>query len=890
MSDTNFNRLSYKVETTYGVAASGDYQYIPYLSFGLQGVPETVQLQDIASYREVTELLRKGFNVDGDMSFELGVVDNSVNIYDELMEAALEGTWTSDILQVGTTHRSFTFEREFSDWTGNTRYIVYTGVRIGGFNLNVAYGSLISGSFSLMGAAIDADNTSTVGGNRIEIPAHSILSSAQVTFGDSTADGDLYGACVSSFTMQLDNGLRKKECIDSLVTSGISVGTCIITGSISMYFEDNMAIYNKLINGTATNLKIVFNNTTGTACYTILMSNVEYSGVGPDDLGRDNFNMLTLNYQALYHADNSSLQITRASTVSPIFTLEFRTTTPSESITLPFTNYGTYNAVVDWGDSSQSTITAYNDADRVHTYAAAGTYEVSITGTIGGWSFETVSDSKSNLYDVKNWGSVGVVSFSGGFYDCNNLTVSATDDAGMGGTVTNMSNMFSYCPLANPDTSSWTVDNVEIFDNMFETADIANPDVSAWNMSNATSIYGIFSDAVSAQPDVSQWDVSNVVEFGSAFASVAYSGLDLSNWNTQSATSISSMFAYGGCNPDISGFNVSAVTSFGSLFYMNSTINPNLRTWDMSQAGSMSLMFYQATGVTQANVDNFLAALYEHRASFTWASPTVDLSYCASPSGVYQNNATPTTGKEYIYKLENDPSTEGFKKWVINADPVRITTVGTAQSKTGTSLTSSGTCSPAVDDYILAIVAANSDVVGTISHANVTLGSTSQSITATNSGNVVVSINIAKVSSVSSSDAATITISDLTEEAHAATFYLISNLVTTSPYDKGSTNTGTSSSPTSNATSTLTQRKSLVVGAIGLEGPSTDTEGGWRTGTQYVSGNEQRTGTTGDAADTNITITTAVESVYATSTQRADKTGITSRDYAALVGVFKGIQ
>lgn len=317
MSDTNANRLSYYAETTYGTAATAvNYQYLPYLSFGLQGVPTTVQSQEITTYRDVTDLLKTGFDVNGDMGFELGITAGTAHIYDELFEAALGGTWgtpSSNMLQVGTkTDRSFTFEREFSDWTGQTRYIVYTGTKVGGFSLNVAYGALISGTFSLMGAAVDTNNIDTVGGTRVAIPAHSILSSAQVTFGSSAADGDLYGACASSFTLQLENNLRKKECIGATSTSGVGTGAAVVTGTINMYFEDNMAIYDKLINSTSTDLKVVLNNASNQACYTIWMENVKYTGGGPDDPGRDNFNMITLNYQALYDVTDSSLQITRA--------------------------------------------------------------------------------------------------------------------------------------------------------------------------------------------------------------------------------------------------------------------------------------------------------------------------------------------------------------------------------------------------------------------------------------------------------------------------------------------------------------------------------------------------------------------------------------------------
>lgn len=77
-----------------------------------------------------------------------------------------------------------------------------------------------------------------------------------------------------------------------------------------------------------------------------------------------------------------------------------------------------------------------------------------------------------------------------------------------------------------------------------------------------------------------------------------------------------------------------------------------------------------ASGWTQAEVDAFLAALYTNRASYTGtgygATHYLNIAGTnAAPSGTYQDDATPTTGLEYVYKLCNDPDGEGFTKWHI---------------------------------------------------------------------------------------------------------------------------------------------------------------------------------------------------------------------------------
>jgi hypothetical protein len=58
-------------------------------------------------------------------------------------------------------------------------------------------------------------------------------------------------------------------------------------------------------------------------------------------------------------------------------------TSGANQITIPLFNGATYNFTVDWGDNSESTITAWNDSDLTHTYSSPGTYTVTI-------SFETL--------------------------------------------------------------------------------------------------------------------------------------------------------------------------------------------------------------------------------------------------------------------------------------------------------------------------------------------------------------------------------------------------------------------------------------------------------------------------------------------------------------------
>ena len=102
----------------------------------------------------------------------------------------------------------------------------------------------------------------------------------------------------------------------------------------------------------------------------------------------------------------------------------------ARTITLPLVQSRTegalsYNCTINWGDGSAlSTVTAYDDSNRIHTYASNGTYNVEIRGTCEGWSFNNAGD-RLKIVAVVYWGDAngfgGFKYLKSGFYGCLNL-------------------------------------------------------------------------------------------------------------------------------------------------------------------------------------------------------------------------------------------------------------------------------------------------------------------------------------------------------------------------------------------------------------------------------------------------------------------------------------
>ncbi len=70
----------------------------------------------------------------------------------------------------------------------------------------------------------------------------------------------------------------------------------------------------------------------------------------------------------------------KSSASSTPFISKWSFTSDNYFFELPIESGFEYNFEVDWGDGSE--ITSFDDPDKAHTYTTAGTYEITITGTI----------------------------------------------------------------------------------------------------------------------------------------------------------------------------------------------------------------------------------------------------------------------------------------------------------------------------------------------------------------------------------------------------------------------------------------------------------------------------------------------------------------------------
>jgi surface protein len=293
------------------------------------------------------------------------------------------------------------------------------------------------------------------------------------------------------------------------------------------------------------------------------------------------------------------------------------TASAANQITLPLNVSGSYNFMVYWGDNTSSSISSALQPEITHSYASAGTYNVTMSGYIKGFQFTNGRDRRK-IINISQWGGLKLTSAVGAFFGCDALTLNNITDTpnlyvanhnGLSGPT--LSATFRSCSLITSISrlDQWDTSKVDIMAQTFYQANRFNQNIGSWNTGNVTNMANLFSAPTTTithsfnnggSDSIKNWDTSKVTTFSQTFLYNPNFNQPIGSWNVSSASIFNFMFYYAtGFNQPLNNWNTISAISMSSIFFSASTFNQPLNNWNTSNVVSMFQTFGSAFSFNQ---------------------------------------------------------------------------------------------------------------------------------------------------------------------------------------------------------------------------------------------------------------------------------------------------
>jgi hypothetical protein len=304
MTTTSEASFAFIPAVTFGVTpATPAFKNLRFTSESFAPQFDTKISDEIRADATIREIRRSGLTAAGDLNFEL---HRSANL-EEVMAAALRGTWATNTLKAGTQTPSFTLERKI-EMGATDYYHRFEGTRFSGMSLSVAPEEFVTGSMKAMSAGHTVASTIVTGATYPTVVG--VDGPPMVGVDVSTLQiSALTGIDFLGMTFEVDNNLRMQRKIGQLAARGIGYGRRQITGTLQCYFVD-LTAYNLLMNDTVSS--IVATVSDGTNSFTFTFPRIRFTGGEVPNGGNDQDFQLTLNWQATYDSTLATdMQVTR---------------------------------------------------------------------------------------------------------------------------------------------------------------------------------------------------------------------------------------------------------------------------------------------------------------------------------------------------------------------------------------------------------------------------------------------------------------------------------------------------------------------------------------------------------------------------------------------------
>ena len=291
--------LSYIVESTFGTTPAGNFTAIPYNTHSLNLTKERVTGNEIQPDRMLRVDRHGNRQAAGDIA-----VDLRDGNFDPFLESALQSTFSTNTLKVGSTPKFFSIEDAANDIS---QFRVFTGMSVSSMSVSIAPNQMVTTTFSMVGKDMTISGTGkTVDAATIAQPFDSY--SGDVNIGN--VGGASASAIVTSIDFSIDNAMAPTFVVGDDATPFLETGMATVEGTFTAYFED-AALINRFLNETETALNVSVDDPTGSNAYTFTFPKIKINGADVPVDGQTS-RIITLPFVALYDTTaGTNLQIDR---------------------------------------------------------------------------------------------------------------------------------------------------------------------------------------------------------------------------------------------------------------------------------------------------------------------------------------------------------------------------------------------------------------------------------------------------------------------------------------------------------------------------------------------------------------------------------------------------
>ena len=248
--------------TTSSIAvSSATVDGVDFTVISLAGIEGLVNNGDIFQVSSVLDPV-----IDGSYTCIDNSVENKITIYPAMpdtmtAQSDIELTATTIVTNGSDAPKSYTFKKEAVN-NGASSYWYYRGIKINTMNWNFATGSILNGSFNVVGLTEDATNTPIPGETELPVPDYSIMNSV-TSIGTIYLEGVSLGTCsFESLDLVYDNQITAAKSIGKLGACATASYSVNITGSVEIFFQD-LSLYNKFLNAESFSVSIILDDADG---------------------------------------------------------------------------------------------------------------------------------------------------------------------------------------------------------------------------------------------------------------------------------------------------------------------------------------------------------------------------------------------------------------------------------------------------------------------------------------------------------------------------------------------------------------------------------------------------------------------------------------------------